>query len=77
MLEAAVIRKAQKGNVAAIQILERHYDEYINSLSYVQSVDAKGRTAAFLHTGIRDELHAALIVAILKFDEHRINSYKT
>lgn len=77
MLKAAVIRKAQTGNLTAIQILEKHYAEYINSLSYVQSVDAKGRTAAFLHTGIRDELHAALIVAILKFDEHRINSYKT
>lgn len=77
MLEAAVIRKAQTGNLTAIQILEKHYDEYINSLSYVQSVDAKGRTNVFLHTGIRDELHAALIVAILKFDERRKNCYKT
>ena len=65
------IRAAKSGDTNAIKQILAHYDDYINTLSYVDEIDLNGNAVPKFDPAIKADLQDALVLAIRKFDIER------
>ena len=67
LLPYPVIIAATKGDPEAMNIVVKHYDSYIASLSMRKLRDERGNTYYGIDEDIRDRLRSHLIRAVLSF----------
>lgn len=67
LLPYPVIIAATKGNPEAMNIVVKHYDSYIASLSMRKLRDERGNTYWGIDEDIRDRLRSRLMRAVLTF----------
>lgn len=67
LLPYPVIIAATKGDPEAMNIVVKHYDSYIASLSMRKLRDERGNTYWGIDEDIRDRLRSRLIRAVLTF----------
>lgn len=67
LLPYPVIAAAVKGDPEAMQIVVKHYESYIASLSMRKLRDERGNTYYGIDEDIRDRLRSRLMRAVLSF----------
>ena len=68
LLPYPVIIAATKGDPEAMNIVVKHYDSYIASLSMRKLRDERGNTYWGIDEDIRDRLRSRLMRAVLSFE---------
>lgn len=68
LLPYPVIIAATKGDPEAMNIVVKHYDSYIASLSMRKLRDERGNTYWGIDEDIRDRLRSQLMRAVLSFE---------
>ena len=68
LLPFSVIEAAASGDVAAINKVLKHYENYIIALSVKRLFDEDGNTHYFVDDEVRRTLETKLITKILQFD---------
>ena len=73
-LTADLIRSAKDGDPQALRCLQKYFENYITSLSFVGIMLPNGTVQPYLDQDIREELREAVIEGTLKFDENRLRA---
>lgn len=67
LLPFSIIMAASNGDSEAMELVLRHYDSYITSLSMRKLRDERGNTYWGIDEDVRDRLRSRLIRAVLTF----------
>lgn len=67
LLPFPIIMAAANGDSEAMELVLRHYDSYITSLSMRKLRDERGNTYWGIDEDVRDRLRSRLIQAVLTF----------
>ena len=67
LLPFSIIIAASNGDSEAMELVLRHYDSYITSLSMRKLRDERGNTYWGIDEDVRDRLRSRLIRAVLTF----------
>ena len=67
LLPFSIIMAAANGDSEAMELVPRHYDSYIISLSMRKLRDERGNTYWGIDEDVRDRLRSRLIRAVLTF----------